>query len=94
MRSEAAFGLQVNEISPGIHEGNTYHIIKLERRFPASNVGFENVDKDTLRHRLTSRLIEQQQQSLEVELFKSAKVTIFDEVLRRQYRAKYPPANR
>ncbi len=90
---EAAFSLTVGQVSPAINEGNWYHIIRLERRFPASEVGFENVDQNALRRRLLDRLIQQRQTTLEAELFSAAVVDITDRELRRQFRLRHekPP---
>ena len=49
---EAAFKLKTGEISEAIRDGNVYHIIRVERRFPASDVGFDNADRDELRRKL------------------------------------------
>lgn len=85
---ETAFGLKVGDVSTAIHEQNQYHLIKLERRFPASAVGFENVDKDKLRASVLDRLTRQRMQDLEAELFRSAAVDIRDAKLSRQFRDK------
>jgi foldase protein PrsA len=86
---EAAFGMEVGQVSPALNEGNWYHIIRLERRFPASDVGFDHVDRDALRQRLTERLIRQRQEALEFELFQAASVDVRDKTLDRQFRDRY-----
>lgn len=86
---EAAFKLEPGQISPAIHEGNWYHLIQVKQRFPASEVGFENVDQDKLRQGLIDRLVRQEQESLEAELFSSAVVDIRDRELNRQFQARY-----
>lgn len=86
---EAAFALQVGQISEPIREQETYHIIKLERRFPASGVGFENVDHQALKRKLLDRLAAQRRQALEQELFQGARVDIRHPELRRQFNQKY-----
>jgi parvulin-like peptidyl-prolyl isomerase len=86
---EMAFGLEVGQVSPAIQEQGRYHLIRLERRFPASDVGFENVDKDALRKRLLDRLTDQWQVALEGELFRSAAVDIRHKALSRQFREKH-----
>lgn len=91
---EAAFGLKVGQTTPALHEDNWYHIIRLERRFPASGVGFDNVDRADLRRRLVDRLVRQRQQSLEAELFQSATVDIRNDRLNQQFRKKHRGANR
>lgn len=86
---EAAFRMKPGEISAALQVENWYHIIKVERRFPASGVTFENVDRDALRNRLKDRLARERQETLEEELFRSASVDIRDETLRKQFREKY-----
>lgn len=86
---EAAFQLQPGELPPALHESTWYHLIKLERRFPASDVTFENADHQALQARLVDRLIRQRQEALEEELFRSAMVDIRNDVLERQFREKY-----
>lgn len=86
---EKAFALQPGEVSAPLRESNWYHIIRVERRFPASSVGFENVDRETLRQSLTGRLVAQRQEALEGELFQAAHVDIREDTLRRQFRQKY-----
>lgn len=86
---EAAFKLKPGEVSEAIRDGNVYHIIRLERRFPASDIGFENADRAALRRKLMDRLIQQREQDLEVELFQSASVDIRNAELARQYRERH-----
>lgn len=86
---ETAFKMKPGEISPAVQQDNWYHILKLERRFPASDVAFENVDRDTLKAHLIERLVRQRQETLEAELFRAARVEIRDEVLDKQFREKY-----
>ena len=87
---EMTFELKVGEVSNAFQEGNWYHIIRLERRFPASNVIFENASHDKLEQKLRDRLVRQRQEALESELFESARVDIQEEELRRQFRKRYP----
>ncbi len=82
---EAAFELKIGQISMTIPEGGVYHLFHLERRFPASDVKYEHVDKAKLTHRLRERLIRQRMNKLEVELFKAASVDIRHPELRYQY---------
>ncbi len=86
---EAAFKLKTGEVSEAIRDGNAYHIIRLERRFPASDIGFTNVDRNELRGKLIERLVQQREQDLEAELFQSAVVDIRNDELARQYREKH-----
>lgn len=86
---EVAFNLKPGQISEAVRDGNAYHILRLERRFPASDIGFENADRNELRRRLINRLVQQREQDLEAELFQSAVVDIRNEVLARQFREKH-----
>ncbi len=90
---KVAFELEVGEVSETIRDGEAYHIIRCERRFPASDVGFENVNGDELRRRLLERLIRQRQQDLETELFQQAAVHIRDAELSRQFHEKHRRSN-
>jgi len=84
---ETAFGMQVGQVSQAINENNWYHIIRLERCWPASGIAFEHIDKEALRNRLSDRLIRQRQTELEGELFSAAVVDIRDEELDRLFRS-------
>jgi parvulin-like peptidyl-prolyl isomerase len=86
---QAAFNLKVGEVSEAILDGNVYQIIRLERRFPASDVGFANIDRNELRRKLVRRLVQQREQDLEGELFQSAVVNIRNDELARQFREKH-----
>ena len=81
----AAFSLKVGEVSPAIHENKWYHIIRLERRFPASEVGFENVDRKELEAKLKDRLIGNRMSELEGELYEKARVQVNDRSLSAQF---------
>jgi parvulin-like peptidyl-prolyl isomerase len=86
---DKAFSMSPGETSPPMREGTWYHIIRLERKFPASSVGFENVEPDTLRDRLKDRLIRQRTDELDVELFQAARIQIRHPRLERQFREKH-----
>ncbi len=88
---EAAFSLAEGKVSEPLRdaEGPWYHIIKVERKFPASGVGFENIDQDALRARLSQRLVDQRRTALEAELFQSARIDIRDPQLRRQFNQRH-----
>ena len=86
---EAAFRMKPGEISPTVQQENWYHILKCERRFPASGVSFENVDREVLKSRLKDRLIRQRQETLEEELVRSANVDIRNGTRRKQFKEKH-----
>lgn len=85
-----AFAMQIGETSEPLREGAWYHIIRIERRFPASEVGFENVDHQALGKRLTDRLVRQRIDTLDSELFRDARIEIRDRGLEKQFRRKHP----
>lgn len=85
---ETAFRMQPGEVSAAVQVDNWYHLIKLERRFPPSGVSFEHTNREALEKRLRERLTQQRQETLEVELFRSAAVDIHDAELSRQFKAK------
>jgi parvulin-like peptidyl-prolyl isomerase len=86
---EAAFTLEPSQVSPAINESTWFHILRLERKFPASTVGFENVDQQALTAQLRDRLTRQRMEVLERELFKSAAVDIRDPGLNKQFREQH-----
>lgn len=86
---ETAFGLKEGEVSTAVHEQNTYHLVKLEKRFPAGKVAFENTNQEALRKSLVDRLIRLRQESLEGELLQSAAVDIRDPALRQAFALKH-----
>ena len=87
---ERAFAMQVGQTSDPLREGTWYHIIRIEKRYPASSVGFENVDQQVLRKRLIDRLVRQRVDALDAELFNKAKIDIRDRNLDRQFRQRHP----
>lgn len=88
---ERAFAMKVGEVSEPLREGAYYQIIRVERTFPASSVGFENVDRDKLRQRLVDRLVRQRTDALDAELFQAARIDIRDRALSRQFRERHQP---
>lgn len=86
---EAAFELKEGQVSLTIPEGGVYHIIKLEKRFPSSNVKFAHVDRETLARQLKDRLVRQRMDELEAELFRSATVDVRQPTLAEQFRERH-----
>lgn len=82
---EAAFQLREGAVSTTIHEAGSYQILRLERRFPASQVTFEQADPVALRRRFLDRLVGQRQDELQQELFDAAVIKVLDPELNRQY---------
>ena len=89
---DAAFALKPGEISSTIHENNTFYILRIERRFPPSQVGVENV-KDDLRRRIRDRLVRRRMDEMAGELFRAAAIEIDDPSLREAFRQRYPDIN-
>lgn len=88
---DAAFALQPGQVSATIHENNLFFVLKLEKRFPPSEVGIENVKED-LRFRIRDRLTRERMDVLAGEVFRAAVVDIHDPALRDAYRKRYPDA--
>lgn len=86
---DAAFALQPGQVSTVIQEDQGYCIIRVEAKYPPSQVGVENV-KDELRRRIQDRLVRQRMEKMAGELFNSANVEIEDATLRSAYRERYP----
>lgn len=86
---EKAFVMNTGETSVPLREGAWYHIVRVERKFQASGVGFENVEPGTLRKRLIDRLVRQRTDELDNDLFQSARIQIRDPKLERQFREKH-----
>jgi hypothetical protein len=86
---EKAFSMKPGEVSEPLREGAWYHIIRLERVFPASGVGFENIDQDTLRKKLADRLVRKRVEELDGELFQAARITIRNAQLDKQFRERH-----
>lgn len=86
---DAAFALEPGQVSATIHENNQFFILRLERRFPPSEVGIENV-RDELRARIRDRLVRQRMDLLAGEVFRDAAVRIHDPALRDAFRKRYP----
>lgn len=86
---DAAFALNEGQVSNPIYEGGAYHMIRLERRFPASAVSAELV-KDELRERVHRRMVGERMRQLAAELFDNATIEITDSGMLHRFREKYP----
>lgn len=86
---DAAFALQAGQVSATIHENNLFFVLRLEKRFPPSDVGIDNV-KDDLRARIKDRLVRERMDALAGELFRAAAVQIHDPALRDGFHNRYP----
>jgi hypothetical protein len=88
---QAAFSLQEGQISDTFFEDNTYQIIRLERRFPPTEISVDLV-REELRSRLRRRLVEDRMRQLAADLFDNADIEIADLTLLRQLQEQYPNA--
>ena len=86
---EVSFALDDGEISDAVRVGSWYHVLKLEKRIPASEAGeFERVRAE-LAQRLRARLSEAEMERLYEELFSTADVEVHDPVLSEAFRKKH-----
>jgi parvulin-like peptidyl-prolyl isomerase len=81
---EAAFSMKPGEVSKPIRVGRWWHILKLERRLPASDVRFEDV-RPQVEQALRSHAIPQEMNRLITELFQKADVKVLDSNLKHKY---------
>lgn len=81
---EAAFSMKPGEISKPIRVGRWWHIIRLERRLPASDVRFEDV-RTEVEQALRGHAIPQEMNRLITALFQKADVKVLDAELKRKY---------
>jgi foldase protein PrsA len=92
---EAAFSMKPGEISKPIRVGRWWHIIRLERRLPASDVRFEDV-RTEVEQALRGHAIPQEMNRLITALFQKADVKVLDAELKRKYERmlkENPPAD-
>lgn len=87
--SITAFNLEPGQVSPPIRESAWYHLIRLERRFPPSEVEFRHVRAELVEP-ARERLILEKVQQLGKRLFTDSGVRIFDDELDRRFRERYP----
>ncbi len=85
---ETAFALKEGQVSAPIFEDNWFQIIKLEKRFPPSEVPIAHM-AEQLGQRIRDRLIRQRMDKLVEELFRDADVRIHDPQLRRQFEQRH-----
>lgn len=81
---EAAFSMKPGEVSKPIRVGRWWHIIRLERRLPASDVRFEDV-RPQVEQALRGHAIPQEMNRLITALFQKADVKVLDAELKRKY---------
>lgn len=86
---ETARQLDPGQVSNPIYIDGLYHLIRLERRIPPSDVPLDQV-RDRLRESLRNRLITERMQELAAEIFDHATLRWYDERLRRRFAERYP----
>lgn len=86
---EAAFSMEVGEVSGAIRVGQWTCILKLERRLPAQYPDLDSV-REQLESDIRERLAGSVMQDLHERLLRQARVIIHDPILREAFRAKHP----
>ncbi len=83
---EAAFALQLGQVSSPLKIDSEYHMIMPVKRFPKSNVKFEHV-KEVVRMKLIDQLLPEVMDQLEKELVEQARkrIVITHPGLRKQF---------
>jgi foldase protein PrsA len=91
---DAAFALQVGQVSEPVQDGGLYHLVKLEERIAPRTVKFEDV-KDSVREEVATRLAQDQMVAMRQEINQRAlrSLKIENPVLRKQYEQRVAAAN-
>ena len=85
---DVAFALEPGRVSDAVRLGEWYHLIKLERRLPATYPEFASVRAD-LEARLRERLSESAMLKLYEKLFRESRIEVFDPMLRAAFERKH-----
>ncbi len=83
---EAAFQLKPNEVSTPLRIENAYHLIKLERRIPATAARFED-QRDAVERALRERIVSRLMGELATDLFHKARIRVLDPRLKVEFEA-------
>jgi parvulin-like peptidyl-prolyl isomerase len=86
--AKVAFALEPGQISNPIEVEGSYHVLRLERRIPAEEVTFDQVEQE-LRKNLRARLLAEEMERLGQKLISGCKLRIEDRLLRQQYQAQH-----
>lgn len=86
---QTAFSLAPGERSDAIRVGEWYHIIQVERFFPAKQKSFESVRAE-LRESLRDRMSQSAIFVLFEKLFRGARIEIHDPALKRAFEQRHP----
>ncbi len=81
---EAAFSLEINEVSNPVRTGQFYHILRLEERIPPAAVRFEDV-RPQVEASLREREVPKQMGKLAQRLFNDANIRVVDPKMRGRY---------
>jgi hypothetical protein len=76
-------------VSSTIYEDGVYQIIRLERRFPPTQVAAESVAEE-LRERVRRRLVDERMQRIAAFLFDNANIEFTDSGLLRAFARRHP----
>ncbi len=92
---QAAFALKEGEVSDAVSDGNTYHLIKLERSIEPTVVKFDDV-KDSVAQRLRESAQLQALREMRAQLGREAleNLKITDPVLRARYEKRFAEQQR
>jgi len=86
---EAAFALKPGDLSAILRVGEWYHLIKVEKVFPADETPLEQT-RDEVERSVRERMTEPAMYELFEKLFRSATIDIRDPVLRAAFERKHP----
>jgi foldase protein PrsA len=86
---EAAFSLEVGEVSGIVQVGNTFHVLKLHKRLPPGDVKFEAVREEVFR-KVRREIIERLQAEVLSDLRRRAQVEIVNPTLRKAALERQP----
>jgi foldase protein PrsA len=81
---EAAFSMKPGEVSKPIRVTRWWHILKVERRIPATDAQFEEA-RDKVEQALRDRVIPQEMNKLLAALYQKAQIRVLDSNLRQKY---------
>jgi parvulin-like peptidyl-prolyl isomerase len=86
---ETAFSLEPGQVSPVVLIDRWYHLLKLERFFPATEVDFVDVEHH-VRERVRDRMIMDRRNALARDLLDQANIWFSDGELEKVFREKHP----
>ncbi|NLE28092.1 MAG: hypothetical protein GX629_00310 [Phycisphaerae bacterium] len=84
MISRVAFDLEVGKVSSPIMVNNQFWIIKVDQESTPEPISFDKVESQ-LRSELHERLEKEMIEKVETQLFRNAKIKVYDKLLSRQF---------